>query len=110
MDGFLVLPVTDTSNLFAVGVSQHSSFKHAAVMIKRTAGTIMATRQAVSAAIPELTMGLKRTLIMKICVTPPPRFPHPAAVAFAVPITLGANIKEHQNWLVTKVAPASGAE
>ena len=58
MDGFLVLPVTDTSNLFAVGVSQHSSFKHAAVMIKRTAGTIMATRQAVSAAIPELTMGL----------------------------------------------------
>ena len=33
--------------------------------------------------------------------------PHPAAVALAVPTTLGLNIKEHQNWLVTNVAPAN---
>merc|ERR1719498_1837186 len=44
--------------------------------------------------------------MMKICVTPPPRLPQPAAVAFAVPTTFGANISEHQNWFVTKVAPA----
>merc|ERR1719440_916340 len=43
---------------------------------------------------------------MKICVTPPPRLPQPAAVAFAVPTTFGANMSEHQNWFVTKVAPA----
>jgi hypothetical protein len=29
-----------------------------------------------------------------ICVTPPPRFPQPAAAAFAVPTTFGANITE----------------
>ena len=69
----------------------------------------MATRQAVSASMPELVIGLKSTEIMKICVTPPPRLPHPAAVALAVPMTPGANIKEHQNWLVTKVAPSHGA-
>ena len=34
-------------------------------------------------------------------------FPQPAAVALAVPTTLGENIKEHQNWFVTNVAPAS---
>ena len=37
-------------------------------------------------------------------VAPPPRLPHPAAVAFAVPMTFGANIKEHQNWFVTNLA------
>eukprot|EP00975_Prorocentrum_lima_P017596 3714177-Prorocentrum_lima.AAC.1 len=50
--------------------------------------------------------GLKRAHTIKICVTPPPRLPQPAAVAFAVPMTFGANISEHQNWFVTKVAPA----
>ena len=50
--------------------------------------------------------GLNSTEIIKICVTPPPKFPQPAAVALAVPTTFGENIKEHQNWLVTKVAPA----
>ena len=66
----------------------------------------MATRQAVFAGMPELTIGLNSTEIIKICVTPPPKFPQPAAVALAVPTTFGENIKEHQNWLVTKVAPA----
>ena len=65
----------------------------------------MATRQAVFAGMPELTIGLNSTEIIKICVTPPPKFPQPAAVALAVPTTFGENIKEHQNWLVTKVAP-----
>merc|ERR1712227_670998 len=55
---------------------------------------------------PAATKGLKSTAIMKICVTPPPKLPQPAAVAFAVPTTLGANISEHQNWFVTNVAPA----
>ena len=65
----------------------------------------MATRQAVFAGMPELTIGLNSTEIIKICVTQPPKFPQPAAVALAVPTTFGENIKEHQNWLVTKVAP-----
>ena len=67
---------------------------------------IIDTRQAVSAAIPLFTIGLNNTEIMKICVTPPPKLPQPAAVALAVPTTFGENIKEHQNWFVTKVAPA----
>ena len=66
----------------------------------------MATRQAVFAGMPELTFGLNSAEIINICVTPPPKFPQPAAVALAVPTTFGENIKEHQNWLVTKVAPA----
>eukprot|EP00438_Fugacium_kawagutii_P036205 Skav225352 [mRNA] locus=scaffold652:23527:23939:- [translate_table: standard] len=64
------------------------------------------TRQAVSASRPPATMGLSSTEIIKICVTPPPKLPQPAAVALAVPTTFGENIKEHQNWFVTKVAPA----
>merc|ERR1719183_1720710 len=51
-------------------------------------------------------IGITSTHMMKICVTPPPRLPQPAAVAFAVPTTFGANMSEHQNWFVTKVAPA----
>ena len=43
--------------------------------------------------------------MMKICAAPPPRLPHPAAVAFAVPTTFGANMSEHQNWFVMNVAP-----
>ena len=43
--------------------------------------------------------------VIKICETPPPMLPQPAAVALAVPITFGANMREHQNWFVTKAAP-----
>ena len=42
---------------------------------------------------------------MAICVTPPPRLPHPAVVAFAVPTTLGANITEVWYCVMTKDAP-----
>ena len=71
-----------------------------------TAGTTMDTRHATFGSNPAPTIRLKSSDIMKICVTPPPRLPSPAAVALAVPTTLGANMSEHQNWLVTKVAPA----
>ena len=37
-------------------------------------------------------------------VTPPPRLPQPAAVAFTVPTIDLANICEHHTWQVTKVA------
>ena len=57
----------------------------------------MDTRQAMSAAMPDSTMGLNSTEIMKICVTPPPKLPQPAAVALAVPTTLVENMSEHQN-------------
>merc|ERR1719221_451195 len=68
-------------------------------------GTIIDTRQAAFLLMAPWR-GLKSTHTMKTCVTPPPRFPQPAAVALAVPTTFGANIREHQNWFVTKVAPA----
>ena len=47
-------------------------------------GTIMDIRQTVFAAMPEPNTGLDSTSIMKIRVTPPPNFLHPAAAAFAV--------------------------
>ena len=40
-----------------------------------------------------------------IWVTPPPRFPQPAVVALAVPTTLGANMVEVWNWVITNEAP-----
>ena len=42
---------------------------------------------------------------MTICVTPPPRLPHPAVVALAVPTTLGANITDVWYCVMTKAAP-----
>ena len=42
---------------------------------------------------------------MTSCVTPPPRLPHPAVVAFAVPTTLGANITEVWYCVMTNDAP-----
>ena len=42
-----------------------------------------------------------------ICVTPPPRLPQPAVVAFAVPTTLGANATEVWYWVMTKLAPTT---
>ena len=55
------------------------------------------TAKTVFNAISASVIGRKSTDIMKICVTPPPKLPQPAAVAFAVPMTLGANMREHQN-------------
>jgi len=101
-----VFPVSAVVKRLAVGVSQHFHFITAAQMRNSTAGTHMETRQAELLSKPIAWNGLKRHQTMKICVTPPPKFPQPAAVAFAVPITFGANMSEHQNWFVTKVAPA----
>ena len=42
---------------------------------------------------------------MTSCVTPPPRLPHPAVVALAVPTTLGANITDVWYWVITNDAP-----
>ncbi|MQM40249.1 hypothetical protein KBTX_04296 [wastewater metagenome] len=42
---------------------------------------------------------------MTIWVVPPPRLPHPAVVALAVPTTLGANITEVWYWVMTNDAP-----
>ena len=40
-----------------------------------------------------------------LCVTPPPALPQPPTVALAVPTTLGANITEVWNCVMTKLAP-----
>ena len=42
-----------------------------------------------------------------ICVTPPPRFPQPAAVALAVPTTFGANIAVVWYCVMTNAAPTA---
>ena len=42
---------------------------------------------------------------MTICATPPPRFPQPAAVAFAVPTQSGANMIEVWYCAITNDAP-----
>ena len=94
------------TNAFLLPAQLHKSFMQTAQITNITAGTIMDTRHATFGSKPAPTIGLKSTLIMKICVTPPPKLPQPAAVAFAVPTTFGANMREHQNWFVTKVAPA----
>src|SRR5690606_24616576 len=36
---------------------------------------------------------------------PPPKFPHPAEVALAVPNILGANMSDVCTWVITKEAP-----
>ena len=56
-------------------------------------GTNIAIRQPHHAPAPRLRKAVNSSGIV-ICVTPPPRFPHPAAAAFAVPTTFGANITE----------------
>ena len=40
-----------------------------------------------------------------IWVTPPPRLPQPAVVAFAVPTVFGANITDVWYWVITNDAP-----
>jgi hypothetical protein len=42
---------------------------------------------------------------MTNCVTPPPRLPHPAAVALAVPTQLAANIRDVWYCVMTNEAP-----
>jgi hypothetical protein len=78
----------------------------AATPRKRRAGTIMAELHAAFMSMHMASKGVARHPAMKIWVKPPPKLPRPAAVTLAVPATLGANAKEYQIWLVTKVAPA----
>merc|ERR1719181_1732487 len=88
------------------GTSQQKVFTTKATVKNNAAGTSIASRHDKSSSTPNERIGFTKTQMMKICVTPPPRLPQPAAVAFAVPTTFGANMSEHQNWFVTKVAPA----
>ena len=45
------------------------------------------------------------TMGMTAWVTPPPRLPQPAVVAFAIPTQFGANITEVWYWVMTNEAP-----
>ena len=58
-----------------------------------TPGTNIAMRQPHHLPAPRLTNPAKSRGIT-IWVTPPPRFPQPAAAAFAVPTMFGANISD----------------
>ena len=69
-----------------------------------TPGTTMAMRQPMTSVAPKARM-TPSTSGMAICVTPPPKLPHPAVVALAVPTTLGANITEVWYCVMTKEAP-----
>ena len=51
------------------------------------------------------TVSAPSTIGMTSCVTPPPRLPQPAVVAFAVPTTLEANITEVWYCVITNEAP-----
>ena len=52
---------------------------------------------------------MKRAVLVALalagCATPPPALPQPAAAAFAVPTTFGANITEEWYCVMTKLAP-----
>mmetsp|Transcript_53970 Transcript_53970/g.161526 ORF Transcript_53970/g.161526 Transcript_53970/m.161526 type:complete len:201 (-) Transcript_53970:403-1005(-) len=69
-----------------------------------TAGTTHTLLHADSADMPVLNRG-KRTDPMTICVTPPPRLPHPPTSALAVPTTSLVNMRDVQYWHMTKVDP-----
>ena len=51
------------------------------------------------------TVRMPSTMGITSWVTPPPRLPHPAVVAFAVPTTLGANITDVWYCVMTNDAP-----
>ena len=51
------------------------------------------------------TVRMPRTIGITSCVTPPPRLPHPAVVAFAVPTTFGANMTDVWYCVMTNDAP-----
>ena len=67
-------------------------------------GTTIARRQLMESVNPKATNRAKISGIA-ICVTPPPRLPQPAVVAFAVPTTLGAKVIVVWYWVMTKLAP-----
>ena len=67
-------------------------------------GTIIATRQPSASPTPRATITVS-TRGITIWVTPPPRFPQPAVVAFAVPTILGPNMTEVWYCVMTNEAP-----
>ena len=67
-------------------------------------GATIATRHPRKWSAPKATTS-ESTSGITICVAPPPRFPHPAVVALAVPTTLGANIADVWYCVMTKEAP-----
>ena len=95
MEAFVAFPVSAMVKKMAVGASQHFSFIMAATLRKRMGGTSMAVRHAAVLSTPKASKGFTRRHKMKTWVMRPPRWPQPAAVAFAVPTTLGANIREY---------------
>ena len=64
----------------------------------------MAIRHPRYSAAPKVSMPANISGIA-IWVTPPPRLPHPAVVALAVPTTFGANITEVWYCVITNDAP-----
>merc|ERR1711920_617747 len=68
-------------------------------------GKNIETRQADEIGSPTPLCQNRYTNGMRVCVRPPPRLPHPPAVALAVPTTLLLNMIEFQNWFTTKVEP-----
>merc|ERR1719517_267612 len=78
---------------------------HIARMAYTTAGNSIANRHDWLNESPRPSC---QTLYIKgiiTCVSPPPRFPQPPAVALAVPTTFLLNMIEFQNWFTTKVEP-----
>ena len=65
---------------------------------------IMEYLQESVSAIPKLTT-IEAIIGIPNLLAPPPKLPHPAEVAFAVPTTFGANISEVWTWVMTKEAP-----
>merc|ERR1712187_50427 len=68
-------------------------------------GNIIDARHAVERGSPIPLCQNRYTNGMIVCVRPPPRLPHPPAVALAVPTTLLLNIIEFQHWFTTEVEP-----
>merc|ERR550514_2647361 len=95
--GFFAPLYVEMSRRRWFGTSQQKVFTIKATVKKSAAGTSIASRQDISSSTPNERIGFTKAQMMKICVTPPPRLPQPAAVAFAVPTMFGANMREHQN-------------
>ena len=73
-------------------------------MNSATPGTTIASRQPRVSPTPNIRIPASSSGIT-ICVTPPPRLPQPAVVAFAAPTTFGANITEVWYCVMTNDAP-----
>jgi hypothetical protein len=73
------------------------------MMVCRAPGTKKAHRQAWKAGTPVFMIPCQMRGMRK-CVTPPPMFPQPAAMALAEPTMRALNMLVHQYWQHTKAA------